>query len=118
MPTQIYYANVSYGANTTTYFQVLANTYQDAAQQAVERYEANAAIALPNGDIRFANPNGAKTPIGNSTGRRATVYVRDPSITEANKSYEIIVSSVSLPLTSQVYGQYSVISTVRVPNQY
>ena len=119
MPQQIYLANVTFGANATGYFQVLANTYQEAGVLATRYYEANAAAFLPNGEPRFVGqPSGHTNAIGNGINRLATVYVRDSSITEANKSYEIIVNGRVLDSANQVFGQYFVISTTAVRNQY
>jgi len=80
MPTQNYIANVSFGANTTLPFVIIANTFQDAARLAAQAYDQNASVTLANGDTRFAarlNPGVVNSVGGNS--RSLTVTVTDPA---------------------------------------
>lgn len=108
MSTQNYIANVSFGANTTMPFVILANTYQDAARLAALAYDQNTAVTLANGESRFAarlNP-GVVNSVG-SNSRSLTVTVTDPSAAifgAANTFVMTVVSTAIAPVVAATYN--------------
>jgi len=108
MSFQNYIANVSFGANTTGPFVILANTFQDAARQAAQAYDQNTAVTLANGEIRFAarlNP-GVVNSVG-SNNRSLTVTVIDPSAPTfgAPNTFVMTVATTAIsPVVAAVYN--------------
>jgi len=121
MAYSTYTANVVFGANATGYFQVVANTVQEAATVAVTMYDANAAAFInSNGQVKFiGQASGHNNGIANGTGRTASVFVKDPNVIDlGNRAHEVVIFSNFFGGGSQanvIYGTYFIISTAQIP---
>ncbi len=103
MPSQLYHANVAFGANITGYFVIQAGSLQEAAALAVKAYDQNTAVQLANGDTRTrGNTAGIVNNLAN-TGAAVTVYVKNPTEGLANAWQLTVQAAAITPPTLATY---------------